>query len=54
MRLSIIVKAPLNSAFSDQPTCEGEMSESDATARCTELNKTLRDDADYTYKVRSA
>ncbi|MBE1299729.1 MAG: hypothetical protein GJ680_07465 [Alteromonadaceae bacterium] len=49
----IIVKRPLNSAFPDKATAEGTMSESEARIRADELNKTLPEDAEFTYKACS-
>lgn len=54
MKSHIIVKAPLNSAFSDKPSFEGAMSEAEAKTRCEELNKKLSQDADFSYKPRKA
>lgn len=50
----IIVKAPLNTAFPDKPTFEGTMTEADAHKRCRELNRQLRQDAEFSYKPRKA
>lgn len=54
MKSHIIVKAPLNTSFPDKPTFEGAMTEKEAHKKCIELNSQLRQDAEYSYKVRKA